>query len=205
MAAGCLPPSPVAPCACLLPCISRPVRREAGCWPMTAWHNRLHMPCTRPQCHAASRVRAACSHEGEGSAFALLKARGWAAGLVAGEAGTSYRWGSARGCALGAAAVVHGPVHPLCGSMGPTRSRAACAQLLVLAPSRCPKLHPGTPSRFHPTPYFPCPRRTHHPSPTYPRASAAAAPSSCAASTSQTRGTPTQRRPWPWCSGQRCA
>lgn len=30
-------------------------------------------------------------HEGEGSAFALLKARGWATGLVAGEAGTSYR------------------------------------------------------------------------------------------------------------------
>jgi insulysin len=29
-------------------------------------------------------------HEGEGSAFALLKARGWATGLVAGEAGTSY-------------------------------------------------------------------------------------------------------------------
>ncbi|PSC73920.1 Zinc-peroxisomal [Micractinium conductrix] len=29
-------------------------------------------------------------HEGEGSAFALLKAHGWATGLVAGEAGTSY-------------------------------------------------------------------------------------------------------------------
>eukprot|EP00887_Chlorella_sp_A99_P007901 scaffold12.g7901.t1 len=29
-------------------------------------------------------------HEGKGSAFALLKERGWATGLVAGEAGTSY-------------------------------------------------------------------------------------------------------------------
>ena len=29
-------------------------------------------------------------HEGEGSAFAVLKARGWATSLVAGEAGTSY-------------------------------------------------------------------------------------------------------------------
>lgn len=39
-----------------------------------------------PRPHVPSR-----SHEGEGSAFALLKARGWATGLVAGEAGTSYR------------------------------------------------------------------------------------------------------------------
>jgi insulysin len=38
--------------------------------------------------HYASHL---LGHEGEGSAFALLKARGWATGLVAGEAGTSYR------------------------------------------------------------------------------------------------------------------
>lgn len=38
-------------------------------------------------CHYVSHL---LGHEGEGSVFAWLKAKGWASGLVAGEAGTSY-------------------------------------------------------------------------------------------------------------------
>lgn len=39
--------------------------------------------------HYASHL---LGHEGAGSAYALLKERGWATALVAGEAGTSFRW-----------------------------------------------------------------------------------------------------------------
>ena len=54
-------------------------------WPTVSEHQHYRQAPS----HYASHL---LGHEGEGSAFALLKARGWATGLVAGEAGTSYRW-----------------------------------------------------------------------------------------------------------------
>jgi insulysin len=55
-------------------------------WPTVSEHQHYRQAPS----HYASHL---LGHEGEGSAFALLKARGWATGLVAGEAGTSYRCG----------------------------------------------------------------------------------------------------------------
>ena len=77
---GCVAPSrPVAPCACA----------KIG---MSCWNELLLLACTTVHWHDAAWHVGVRRHEGDGSAFALLKARGWATGLAAGESGTGYRW-----------------------------------------------------------------------------------------------------------------
>jgi len=45
---------------------------------------------SREFCFTAQHVHLVFRHEGFGSPFALLKARGWATGLSAGEGGSSF-------------------------------------------------------------------------------------------------------------------
>lgn len=49
------------------------------------------VPASRPlyKSEPLSYLSQMLGHEGEGSVFALLKGRGWASGLVAGESGAS--------------------------------------------------------------------------------------------------------------------